>query len=159
MVDEPRPENEGEEPEEQLPQNYEAAVTEEAERPMSLDGLGASASEAEPEEDRIHKTDIQTIVDKLVPRFGDKRRDQLLGPVMMSRIFPDNYTDLIFLHASALMEECENGFPDVIGILSNVQVAASIAFEGRHIVDLLEIAGVVHQEEMERIGKELGLGG
>lgn len=77
---------------------------------------------------------------------------------MMSRIFPDNYTDLIFLHAAALMEESDE-FPDVIGILSNVQVAASIVFEGRHIIDLLEIAGVVHQEEMERIGKELGLGG
>lgn len=149
-------ENQNQEP------NYEDLVSEQPERdfpnePPSLDSLAVSASEAEPEEDLSHKTDIQTILANLTPKFATKRMNDLLQPVMVSRIFPDNYTDKMFLISASIIEESED-FPDVIGIISNVQDACSIGFEGRGIVDRLEIAGVVHEESMEKISNELGLG-
>jgi len=56
------------------------------------------------------------------------------------------------------LEEAEQETQQKTDIQAMVQDALSIGFEGRGIVDRLEIAGVVHEEEMEKIAKDLGLG-
>ncbi len=44
-----------------------------------------------------------------------------------------------------------------MGTISIVQDALSRGFEGRQRVEDLEIGGVIHEEEVEKLSKELGL--
>jgi hypothetical protein len=148
--------NEAEMPQE--PPKYEEIATEVAERPVNIEDYSAPKSITEEEEETPQKTDIQAILGSLTPKFRNKRINELAQSAMVSRIFPDNYTDKHFLITASLIEECDpHEDIDVVGIISQVQDALSIGFEGRGIVDRLEIAGVAHEQEMEKLSKELGL--
>lgn len=128
------------------------------ERNVELDNLESSKTLTEAEEETEHKTDLQAAMKALLPRFPTKRMNDLLQPAMVSRIFPDNYLDKNFLLVMSLIEEQEGSDDiDIVGIISIVQDATSIGYEGRGRVDILEIAGVAHEEEMEKLTKELGL--
>ena len=129
-----------------------------AERESGLDDLEVSRTVSEAEEETEHKTDLQAAMGALLPRFKNKRMNDLLQPAMVSRIFPDNYLDKNFLLVMSTIEELEGADDiDIVGIISNVQDATSIGYEGRGRVDILEIAGVAHEEDMEKLTKELGL--
>lgn len=129
-----------------------------AERDVALDALEVGKTLTEAEEETEHKTDLQAAMKALLPRFKDKRTNDLLQSAMVSRIFPDNYLDKNFLLVMSLIEEQEElDDIDIMGIISTVQDATSIGYEGRGRVDILEIAGVAHEEEMEKLTKELGL--
>ena len=129
-----------------------------AERDMALDELESPKTLTEAEEETEHKTDLQAAMKALLPRYKNKRMNELLQPAMVSRIFPDNYLDKNFLIVMSLIEEQEGAEDiDIVGTISTVQNATSIGYEGRGRVDILEIAGVAHEEEMEKLTKELGL--
>jgi hypothetical protein len=139
------------------PPTYEELVVEEPERQVDVIALGTKTL-SEEEDDAPHKTDIQAILASLTPKFKNPRINELCQSAMVSRIFPDNYTDKHFLITAAMIEEqSDNPDVDVIGIISQVQDALSIGFEGRGIIDRLEIAGVAHEEELEKLSKDLGL--
>lgn len=137
---------------------YEDMVQEEPEREIDPNVLNVPRSVSEEEEEVSGKTDIQAIVAALTPRFKNKRINELCQSAMVSRIFPDNYTDKHFLITASLIEEMSpDEDVDVVGIISQVQDALSIGFEGRGIADRLEIAGVAHEAELEKLSKDLGL--
>jgi len=130
-----------------------------AERDVALDEVVSPKTLSEAEEETEHKTDLQAAMKALLPRYKNKRMNDLLQPAMVSRIFPDNYLDKNFLIVMSLIEEQEGAEDiDIVGTISTVQDATSIGYEGRGRVDILEIAGVAHEEEMEKLTKELGLG-
>jgi len=129
------------------------------EREVNLEELGLTKTLTAEEETTEHRTDLQAITRALQPRYQTKRLNDLLQPVMVSRIFPDNYLDLNYLLVMSLVEEEEEKNDiDFVGIVSPVQAATSIGYEGRFRVELIEVAGVAHEEEMEKLSKELGLG-
>jgi hypothetical protein len=137
---------------------YQDLVTEEPLRNTDIDGVKTPKSLGEEEEDTVSRSDLKEAMHKLLPRFRDKRIDDLLQSAMVSRIFPDNYIDKHFLITASLIEEQEpDDDIDVLGIISMVQDGLSIGYEGRGRIDILEIAGVAHEEEMEKLSKELGL--
>lgn len=137
---------------------YTDLVTEEPERPTDIDGFKSPKPLTEEEEDSVSRSDLKEAMHRLLPRFVNKRIDELLQPAMVSRIFPDNYIDKHFLITASLIEEHDpTDDVDVLGIISKVQDGLSIGYEGRGRIDILEIAGVAHEEEMEKISKELGL--
>ena len=120
----------------------------------------AGKSLAEAEEDTQQKTDLQSAMKYLLPKYKSQRMNELLQSAMVSRIFPDNLLDKNYLLVMAMIEECaDDDDIDIVGIISTVQDALSIGYEGRGRIDILEIAGVAHEEEMEKLSKELGLGG
>ncbi|MFA5300473.1 MAG: hypothetical protein WC389_19985 [Lutibacter sp.] len=138
--------------------SYDEMVQEEPEREIDPSALVLPKSISEEEEEVVGKTDIQAIVAALTPRFKNKRINELCQSAMVSRIFPDNYTDKHFLITASLIEEMSpEEDVDVVGIISQVQDALSIGFEGRGIADRLEIAGVEHDAELEKLSKDLGL--
>ena len=150
----------GETPEEALPEEppkYEDLVTEEPEHPVSLGALEVSRDEAGGDEDDVvTRTDLQAAMKAITPKFKDKRMEALLQPVMVSRVFPDNYLDLNYLLVMSMIEEHEGEDDiDIVSIITGSQVATSKAYEGKHIIDILEIAGVAHEEEMEKLSKEI----
>ncbi len=135
----------------------DVVVTEEAERALVVPESGGK-SIIEAEETSVNKTDLQAAMNALLPKFPTTRLNNILQPAMVSRIFPDNFIDKHFLITAALIEECDpESDVDVVGIISMVQDALSIGYEGRGRVDILEVAGVAHEEEMEKLSKELGL--
>jgi hypothetical protein len=145
--------------EEQPLPKYDDLVTEEKEREVDLGEYEVPKTLHEAEEETQQRTDIQAILRVLTPKFASKRMNDLLQPIMVSRVFPDNYLDLNYVLNMYEMEEHEDeGDIDFVGIVTGNQAATSIGFEGRGIADRLEIAGVVHEEEMEKLTKELGLG-
>ena len=78
---------------------------------------------------------------------------------MSSRVFPDNFLDLNYLLVMSQIEEHEGDDDiDILAIIALTQVATSIGYEGRGRVEDLEVAGVAHEQEMEKLSKELGLG-
>lgn len=147
-----------EEPLEQA--EYEFPFINEPERKISLGSVEVSKAEAgSDDEDMVAKTDLQTAMKLLLPHYKNKRIDDILQPAMVSRIFPDNFMDKHFLITAFLIEEFDTKGEDVdvLSIISQVQDGLSVGYEGRGRIDLLEIAGVAHEEEMEKLSKELGL--
>lgn len=151
-------ENIEEKPEEEIPE-YADLVTEEPEREVGEDEYPSVRTATEEEEGAPQRSDLKEAMHRLLPRYATRRLNAVLQPAMVSRIFPDNYMDKHFLISAALIEECKpEDDVDVVGIISLVQDALSIGYEGRGRIDILEIAGVAHEEEMEKLSKEFGLG-
>lgn len=134
-------------------------VTEEAELEIDLDEFEDRKTLTEAEEETPHQTDLQAVLKYLHPKYKDKRLNELLQSAMASRVFPDNLVDKNHLLSVSLIEEYAEAGGDVpvVDIISMVQDAISIGFEGRARVEDLEVAGVAHEEEMEKLSKELGL--
>ena len=130
---------------------YEDLVQEEAEREVDLGDSGSIRTLAEAEEETENKTDLQAILRILTPTFPTKELNDVLQPAMVSRIFADNMLDkmkLLVLRQLQIHAPTER--IDLIGIISMVQDALSIGFEGRGIIDRLEIAGVAHEVEISK---------
>lgn len=159
MVDEPENmDDDIEEPEEPVV-TYEDLVTEEPENELDLDDYDAPRSVTETEEDAPQTTDIKYIIDKLSPKSKFQRVNDLAQPAMVSRVFPDNLLDKMKLMVYSLIieheeEDSELPFADYV---FNTQDMVSIGYEGRGIIDRLELAGVAREEEMEKALKDLGL--
>jgi len=140
--------------------SYEELVQEEPEREINLDDYDGGKTLTEEEEGTEQKTDIQAILKVLTPRFPSKRLNDLLQPAMVSRIFPDNLLDKNKLIVLSMLQDKkpDDCSVDVVGYISMTQDGLSIGYEGRGIIDRLEIAGVAHEQEMDKLSKELGLG-
>ena len=144
---------------------YEDVVEEFPERDIKIDDVEVAPSESESEDDEgVHKTDLQTAMAAITPKFRNKRMNEILQPVMSSRVMPDNYLDLNYLLTMMQIEEGEGKLNskgvediDILAIITGNQAATSIAYEGRHIADILEIAGVAQESEMENLAKGLGM--
>jgi hypothetical protein len=119
----------------------------------------APKSISEEEEETPQRTDLQAVLRTLTPHYPDKILNEKLQPVMVSRIFPDNMLDSCKLTVLSRVWEHDPTKDDIdmFGIILATHGAHSIGYEGRGIVDRLEIAGVAHEQDMEKLSKELGL--
>jgi len=110
-----------------------------------------------------HKSDVQAVLSSLTPRFGNKRLDDLLAPVMVTRIQPDNVLDSSKNTVLSVFEEQEFATMeeeaefDLWGVISAVHSAHMIGFKGMGIADRLEAAGAVREEEIAKLSNGLGL--
>lgn len=144
--------------EDEVAPDYEKLKTEVSEIKVTLEESEDVKTLSEAEEETVQKTDIQSILKALTPKFPSKRMNDILQPILVSRIFPDNYLDLNYLLTVMQLEDSDpTADVDFLAIVTGNQAATSIAYEGRHIGDLLEMGGVAHEEEMEKLSKELGL--
>lgn len=137
---------------------FEPVMIEEAEQDFDLEDFGEIRTLAESEEETPHQSDLQAVLKYLHPKYKDKRLNELLQSAMSSRIFPDNFLDKNYLLVMSLIEEKEGDDDiDIVGIISMVQDATSIGYEGRGRIEDLEVAGVSRDEEIEKLSKELGI--
>jgi hypothetical protein len=141
------------------PINYEDLVTEEPEREVSLEDYEAPKSVSEVEEETQQTSDIKAILSSLMPKLKHARLNELAKSTMVSRIFPDNLLDRTKMMALCLLEEYDEYDPNipVLDIFIGANDINLIGYEGRRIVELLELAGVAHEEEMQKLAKDLGL--
>jgi hypothetical protein len=159
-------ENEGEIPElpegamPEKPPTYEELVQEEPERKINIENIEVSKGSVgeDEEDDLVSASDFKAALGAITPKFASKRMNDILQPIMMSRVFPDNYLDLNYVLTTMMIEELEGQNDiDFLQILTGNQVATSKAYEGKHIIDIAELYGAARDEEMDKLGKELGL--
>lgn len=139
----------------------EPVILEEPEQELGeIVGMEGVQTLSEAEEETPHQTDLQAVLKYLHPQYKDKRFNELAQSAASSRIFPDNFWAKHRLLVTALVEEyAEEGKDvDIVGIVSMMQDALAIGYEGRGRVEDLEVAGVAHEAEMEQLSKDLGLG-
>ncbi len=159
MAEEDRLPSNNEEEQDLPTPEYDNLVIEEPEHVVSLEKFEVQPSESDDgEDDTVSKTDLQAAMKAITPRFKDKRMDAILQPIMVSRIFPDEYIPLRnWVIACLMLENAHKKGLDILAITTGVQVAISKAWDGKHIIDILEIAGVAHDEELDKLSKDLGL--
>lgn len=146
----------GESPED-IPQ-YEDLKTEVAEREVDLEEFGLVKTATEEEEETTHKTDMQSVLKALTPQYPDKKLNQKLQPVMVARVFPDNLLDSCKMTVLSRLGDFDpDEDVDIWGIILATHNAHSIGYEGRGIVDRLEIAGAARDDELDKLSKELGM--
>lgn len=138
---------------------YEDLATEVPEREVDLGDYEVPKTLSEQEEETEQKTDLQVAMKLLNPAWPSKRLNDIRRPIQVSRVFPDNYLDLNYLLNVTEFEEYEEDAEnlDFAAIVTGNQVATAIGYEGRGRIDVLECAGVAHEEEMEKLSKELGI--
>lgn len=141
------------------PIEYQDLVTEEPEREVNVEEYNPPKSVTETEEDTGQDSDLKAVLRSISPKSKYPRINDLARPAMVSRIFPDNLLDKQKLIVLSLLEEYDENMDEIpiIDIIQNTQDMLSIGYEGRGIVERLEIAGVAHEEEMEKLAKDLGL--
>ena len=137
---------------------YEDLKTEESERPIDLEEEEISKTLSEQEEETEQISDLKVIAKYLHPQYKDKRLNELLQSAASSRIYTDNLLDKNFLLSMSYIEEHEGEKDiDVVGYISMIQDALSRGIEGRQRIEDLELAGVVHEEEVEKLARDLGM--
>ena len=154
-------EEDDETPEDALPEEtpeYEGVAQEEPERPVDLEKYAVGDEDVgEDIEDAIVRSDFQAGLQAITPVFVDKRQNELLQPIMKSRVFPDNYLDLNYLLTTMMIEELENDSREVdfLRIVTGNQVATTIAYDGKHIIDVSELYGAAREADMEKLSKQI----
>ena len=156
------PEDDFEEEDEEEPDifdNYEALKEEVPPREVDFSQFAPVKSMTEEEEEGAHRSDLQEAMFRLLPRYGDKELDEILRPLHVARISPENYIDLNYLIVASYLEEhAEDANVNFAKVVTAVQTATSIGNQGMGRIDVLEIAGVAHEEKLDQISKELGIG-
>lgn len=142
------------------PLKYEDVVIEEDERAVAVGELPKAGTLSEAEQETEQISDLKAVLKYLHHQYPDKKLNNILQSAASSRIFPDNLLDKQYAITAPYIEEHgdEAGF-DLMGTISIVQDALSRGFEGRQRIEDLEIGGVIHEEEIEKLSKELGLAG
>lgn len=138
--------------------SYDDIVTEEPERPIDLPEGGGVTTLSEAEEQGAHVSDIQAIAKHLHFQYKDKMLNEILQSAASSRIFADNLLDKGYAIVANYLEDHEfDEECDPIFIINVVQDACSRGFEGRQRIEDLELAGVIHEEELEKIAQSMGV--
>ncbi len=146
--------------EQEKPLDYEGLIIEEDERSVELGDLPRTQTLSEAEQETEQISDIKSVLKYLHHQYRDKQLNELLQSAASSRIFPDNLLDKQYAIAAPYIEShADDPDFDVMGTISMVQDALSRGFEGRQRLEDLEIGGVIHEEEIDKLSKELGLAG
>ena len=97
---------------------YDDLVLEEPERNVDIATLEVSKDEVGSDDgDTVKKTDFQAALAEITPKFKNKRMDDMLQPIIKSRVFADNYLDLNYLLTMSLIEEQEDSAASGMGMI------------------------------------------
>jgi len=137
---------------------YEVMLTEEDELEVNLEEHDMPRGVSEAEADTGTLSDFKAAIASITPKFASKRQNDIMQPIMVGRIPPENVLDLNYLTNMYMIEELEGEEDiDFLAIVTGNQVGISIGFEGRGIIDRAEMYGAARESEMERLSKDLGL--
>jgi hypothetical protein len=104
---------------------------------------------------------MQATLQRLFPKFKDKYIDEIASAVMVARISPDVFLDMIYLTVTDIVEDMDaEGEPDISvqAIINKVYATFSIGLEGKGRVDAISLAGAARESaELDAVSKSLGL--
>lgn len=136
----------------------EVSITELDEREEDESVVNQHRSLSQEEEGAVNKDPLAIIIGHLHQQYDDKKFNEKMQSAAGGRTYPDNVQDknAINVMSMILEHEPDEAF-DVIGLVSMVQDAISRGIEGKQRIEDLGLAGVAHDEEMEKLSKQLGI--
>jgi hypothetical protein len=148
---------------------YGKSSTEEAPRvdidlPKGAGGIPQSLSDAE---NAPNQTDLQTTLARLFPKFKDKYIDEIADAIMIGRISPDVFLDLIYLTVTDIVEDMDADNKgdtlytniSVQAVINKIYAVFSIGLEGKGRLDAINVCGASRDaQELDAVAKGLGLG-
>jgi hypothetical protein len=111
-----------------------------------VDSGGHGKSYSASLEDTSKLTDIQATFRALLPSYSIKEIDMIAHAVMMARIFPQKYRHLYNMLVVSIMRENPELVPRTVMIL--VDSMLSIGYDGKARVEVVEVAGVMGEDEL-----------
>ena len=143
-------------------------TTEEPEREVEIELAGGNGHKSYSEStESPNQTDLQATLKRLFPKLPESaigRGATFAEAIMVGRIAPDVFLDMIYLNVTDIVEELEieaMGDPEIsISVQSIIDlqyVVYSIGLDGKGRIDALELHGSAKEsEELERVSKGLG---
>lgn len=145
------------EPDDNVVPNYDEMVREEPVREVDAEAYGGGTV-SDAENLNASLSDIQAILKSIEPSHPNPKLNRMMQSAHVARTYPDNYLDKQKLIAISYIEEHEDdGDLDPVEVITMTQDAISIGLEGRGIIERLQLAGVAHEQEMEKLARELNI--
>lgn len=146
------------------PLDYDKMATEDIERyevEVGGDSGGSygGGSLSESIDSGGNKSDIQAILSHLRPKYDDERLQEYAKSVTVSRVYDEAFNDKHYLLVMSYIEEHQDDPDiDITMAMSGVQDMLTRAHRGMERIELLELAGIAREEEMNELAKQLGVG-
>jgi hypothetical protein len=108
---------------------------------INIDELGgASASQAESMSP--NDSDLESILKKLFPTFDDVDIQRISQVIMLGRVFPDNFSNKVYLIVSALaLKHWDDPKFDVILTMMQIEGLCQIGLDGKGRVEAVIVSG------------------
>jgi hypothetical protein len=108
---------------------------------LNIDELGgASASQAESMSP--NDSDLESILKKLFPSFDDLDIQRISQVIMLGRVFPDNFSNKVYLIVSALaLKHWNDPKFDVILTMMQIEGLCQIGLDGKGRVEAVIVSG------------------
>jgi len=108
---------------------------------INIDDLGgASASQAESMSP--NDSDLESILKKLFPSFDDVDIQRISQVIMLGRVFPDNFSNKVYLIVSALaLKHWNDPKFDVILTMMQIEGLCQIGLDGKGRVEAVIVSG------------------
>jgi hypothetical protein len=108
---------------------------------INIDELGgASASQAESMSP--NDSDLESILKKLFPTFDDVDIQGISQVIMLGRVFPDNFSQKVYLIVSALaLKHWDDPKFDVILTMMQIEGLCQIGLDGKGRVEAVIVSG------------------
>jgi len=148
---------------------FDAMATEDGDLGEEIDEeeLGThhiSASQAESS--APNDSDLQTTLKMMFPTFSNKEINSVALAIMMSRVFPDNFSTKIYLMVCSIVRQHEiynqskpvedRGQINVIQIMMQIEALCSIGLDGKGRVEAVILHGssreTAEMETEKRVG-------
>jgi hypothetical protein len=101
-------------------------------------------------------TDLQFLIKTLSPDF----KDEVFNCLLVGRLSPDTFRPLFRLLVNNEIRRHRGKQIDVIKTATKIYTILTIALDGKHVIDILEIYGSKSSnDELDNISKNMGLGG
>lgn len=160
MVKEPKEDNEEQEQKQELPPpTYEQLVTEEPEREVELEEYDTPKTVSDAMAESGNQSDLKAVLQSLTPTSKNERLNEFGKSAMVTRTYPDNVIDKQKCIVLDIIESAEEDDADVdiMGAIMYAQDVCLIGLQGKGIADRIEIAGAAHEQDMEKLSKDLGI--
>ena len=125
-----------------MPDLYNSLITEELDlgEEAEIDTLPKSATESESLSP--NETDLQTTLKMMFPKFEDKEIQDVAPAIMMSRVFPDNFSTKIYLLTTSIAKAHRHDAKfNIIKTMMLIEAIAQIALDGKSRVDVVILQG------------------
>jgi len=136
---------------------YFDLAQEDMEREIDIPGEAQHKTLEEKMDEKPDLSDLQSTIRSLFPEFTEDEMNELARIVMVARIAPDVFSDLIYLNTVSLLQKSDPLKPiDVTGTLTKVYGLFSVGLDGKGRIDQIELHGSAKEEkELEKLGRSL----
>lgn len=103
--------------------------------------INTPKSAAEAENLSPNESDLQVTLKMMFPSFDDKEIEDIALSIMMSRVFPENFSTKIYLLTVAIARAHRHERIDIIKTMMKIESIAQIGLDGKGRVEAVILQG------------------